>query len=84
MVVLADESQLEEALLTVILHAELAAASSSRRILRATSRIIGRKVVISLDVSRPVVKAEDSELSEGTGCLSPASSSRATAAMCGR
>lgn len=66
-VVLADQSQLEQALLTVIVNAEHAAASSARRTLRATSRIIGRKVLISFDVSRPAVNAGPPVLQEGSG-----------------
>jgi CheY-like chemotaxis protein len=43
------------------------AASSSRRNLRATSRVIGRKVVITFDASRPALNADTGTQREGSG-----------------
>jgi K+-sensing histidine kinase KdpD len=66
-IVLADQSQMEQAILTVLVRAELAAASSSERTLRANSRIIGRKVLLSFEVSRPALNADEAVLRETTG-----------------
>jgi CheY-like chemotaxis protein len=49
---MADRSQLEQAILTVLVHAEHAAAESLDRHLRVSSRIVGRKVLISVDCSQ--------------------------------
>jgi signal transduction histidine kinase len=67
-IVLADQSQLEQAMLTVLVNAEAAAVFTSDRTLRATSRIIGRKVLLSFDVSRPALHAEPAAgPADGTG-----------------
>jgi signal transduction histidine kinase len=52
-VVLADRGQLEQAVLTVLVHAEHAAAESLDRKLHVSSRVVGRKILIAVDCSRP-------------------------------
>ena len=51
--ILADRSQLEQAVLTVLVHAEHAAAESLDRQLKVSSRIVGPKVLIAIDCSPP-------------------------------
>jgi signal transduction histidine kinase/CheY-like chemotaxis protein len=65
--VLADQSQLEQAMLTVLVEAELAALSSCDKTLRATGRILGRRVLVLLDVGRPAMSEDPPPPREGTG-----------------
>jgi signal transduction histidine kinase/CheY-like chemotaxis protein len=66
-IVLADQGQLEQAMLTVLVNAEAAAVSSPDRTLRVSSRIIGRKVLLSFDALRPALYADTAEMRDGTG-----------------
>lgn len=63
--VLADRSQLEQAVLTVLVHAEHAAAESFDRQLRVSSRIVGRKVLIAIDCSPPASGHSSHQLNLG-------------------
>jgi CheY-like chemotaxis protein len=49
--VLVDRAQLEQAVLTVLVHAEHAAAGSVDKTIRVTSRVIGKRVQVFFDCS---------------------------------
>lgn len=63
--VLADQAQLEQALLTMIVHAEHVAASAPDRTLRVGSRVMGRKVLISIECAAQAATDPFKELGQG-------------------
>jgi CheY-like chemotaxis protein len=63
--VLADRAQIEQALLTVLVHAEHAAASSADKSMRVTSRVLGKRVQVFFDFSHTVTEDPFENLNVG-------------------
>ncbi|MBC7927395.1 MAG: hypothetical protein H7039_17230 [Bryobacteraceae bacterium] len=57
----ADQGQLEQALLTVMVHAEQAAGAAADRTLRIASRVLGTRILVSFESAAPAEAARTSD-----------------------
>jgi hypothetical protein len=63
--VMADEAQLEQALLTMLVHAEHAAVLSTDRTIRISTRVVGKKVQFAMDCTLGTGTDPFAELAQG-------------------